>query len=151
MDSAFLCKFSINVQELLSTKENTENISAESNEFKRNFKCVLSFVIDKTNCHTNISLNLDMPLTSVKSSFSSITFMNHLPVLFVKRELFRNQKLNLKSGMESFRGRSDTLVWKSKLLYQSFKQRFAKISQSRRRPLLVPTPGEIFANLCLNL
>ena len=70
-----------------------------------------------------------MPLTSVKSSFSSITFMNHLPVLFVKRELFRNQKLNLKSGMESFKGRSDTLVWKSKLLYQSFKQRFAKISQ----------------------
>ena len=79
------------------------------------------FVIDKTNSHTNISLNLHMPLTSVKSSFSSITFMNHLPVLFVKRELFRNQKLNLKSGMESFKGRSDTLVWKSKLLYQSFK------------------------------
>ena len=120
-----MCKNSSQQKKKLKTfQQNRMSLKGTSNVY---FLCYWQ------NKHTNISLNLDMPLTSVKSSFSSITFMNHLPVLFVKRELFRNQKLNLKSGMESFKGRSDTLVWKSKLLYQSFKQRFAKISQSRRR------------------
>ena len=88
----FLCKFSINKSAKTPLpRENTEHISIESNEFTNNFKCVLSLLLTQSIEKQTIIPPQNTPLTSVKSSFSSITFMNHLPVLFVRRE-FRNQK-----------------------------------------------------------